>query len=75
MEESSRNYLKFFRVVTLLWLTSLISSALANVVGFSEQPLSKIAIHKTTRALRESVSIRASPVVLGLQVHTNFISY
>uniref|UniRef100_A0A2N9IEV5 Purple acid phosphatase n=1 Tax=Fagus sylvatica TaxID=28930 RepID=A0A2N9IEV5_FAGSY len=67
MEESSRNYLKFFRVVPLLWLTSLISSALANVVGFSEQPLSKIAIHKTTRALRESVSIRASPVVLGLQ--------
>ncbi|GMY15110.1 probable inactive purple acid phosphatase 27 isoform X1 [Fagus crenata] len=67
MEEGSRNYLKFFRVVPLLWLTSLISSALANVVGFSEQPLSKIAIHKTTRALRESVSIRASPVVLGLQ--------
>lgn len=31
------------------------------------QPLSKIAIHKATAALRDSVSIKASPSLLGLQ--------
>lgn len=33
-----------------------------------EQPLSKIAIHKTVLALRDSVFINASPLLLGLRV-------
>ncbi|KAI3469193.1 hypothetical protein Pfo_025856 [Paulownia fortunei] len=34
--------------------------------AIGEQPLSKIAIDKTTLALRDSASIKASPLVLGL---------
>lgn len=44
-----------------------------SVVGSSagaigEQPLSKIAIHKTKLALRDSASIKATPLVLGIKV-------
>ncbi|KAM3752007.1 hypothetical protein ACB098_04G155400 [Castanea mollissima] len=66
MEERS-SYLKFFRVVVLFLLGLRTSSALCDVGSTDEQPLSKIAMHKVTLGLRESVTIRASPVVLGLQ--------
>lgn len=39
----------------------------ANKVG--EQPLSKIAIHKTVVSLRPSISIKANPLLLGIKVH------
>jgi hypothetical protein len=42
--------------------------------GSGEQPLSKIAIHKATRALNDDSSITAYPSLLGLKV-TNFIHY
>lgn len=58
--------------VVLLWLASL-RLASAHVIGYGEQPLSKIAIHKAISSLRESVSIQANPVVLGLQVQINFM--
>jgi hypothetical protein len=57
-----------FSLFAVLWWLASLSSASAHVIGYGEQPLSKIAIHKTTSALRESVSIQANPVVLGLQV-------
>ncbi|KAL2516642.1 putative inactive purple acid phosphatase 27 [Abeliophyllum distichum] len=42
------------------------ASAHANrLIG--EQPLSKIAIHKVTIALRDSATIKASPLVLGIK--------
>ncbi|KAL3499104.1 hypothetical protein ACH5RR_041836 [Cinchona calisaya] len=46
----------------LLFLSSNFASAHIGI-----QPLSKIAIHKTIFALRDSASIKASPVVLGLK--------
>ncbi|XP_059443952.1 probable inactive purple acid phosphatase 27 [Corylus avellana] len=52
------------KVVLCLASLSLVS---AHVIGYGEQPLSKIAIQMTTTALRKSVSIQANPVVLGLQ--------
>lgn len=73
MEERS-SYLKFFSVVVLFLLGFRTSSAFCDVGSTEEQPLSKIAMHKVTLGLRESVTIRASPVVLGLQVLKNFIS-
>ncbi|KAK4569024.1 hypothetical protein RGQ29_004432 [Quercus rubra] len=66
MEERSI-YLKFFRVVVLFLLGLRTSSAFCVVGSTDEQPLSKIAMHKVTLGLRESVTIGASPVVLGLQ--------
>ncbi|KAL0329422.1 UNVERIFIED_CONTAM: putative inactive purple acid phosphatase 27 [Sesamum radiatum] len=56
------------RVVVLI-LSLLISFNGAAVLAHSavgEQPLSKIAIHKAVLALRDSASIKASPLVLGL---------
>ncbi|XP_027065919.1 nucleotide pyrophosphatase/phosphodiesterase [Coffea arabica] len=54
-----------FRVVSslLCFITSPSASA-ADVHG-GEQPLAKIAIHKTVLALRDSASIFASPSLLG----------
>ncbi|KAG2678544.1 hypothetical protein I3760_11G007800 [Carya illinoinensis] len=66
MEESLARCLKFYTIVYLLCLASL-SFAFAHVRGLDEQPLSNIAILKTTLALRDSVSIKASPQILGLQ--------
>lgn len=62
MEQGCR-CLKFVLCLASLSLVS------AHVIGYGEQPLSKIAIQMTTTALRKSVSIQANPVVLGLQVH------
>ena len=57
-----------FRVVSslLCFITSPSASA-ADVHG-GEQPLAKIAIHKTVLALRDSASIFASPSLLGKNV-------
>ncbi|KAL2543764.1 putative inactive purple acid phosphatase 27 [Forsythia ovata] len=43
------------------------ASAHANRLIGGEQPLSKIAIHKVTLALRDSATIKASPIVLGIK--------
>jgi hypothetical protein len=40
--------------------------------GLGEQPLSKIAIHKTILALHSSASITASPFLLGNKVLNQF---
>lgn len=45
-------------------LNSVVGSS-AGAIG--EQPLSKIAIHKTKLALRDSASIKATPLVLGIK--------
>lgn len=42
--------------------------AWAHINGYGDHPLSKIAIHKATVALRDSASIKAHPFVLGLKV-------
>jgi len=44
---------------------------LGDMNGIGEQPLSKIAIHKTILALHSSASITASPFLLGNKVQTN----
>ncbi|KAB1216247.1 putative inactive purple acid phosphatase 24 [Morella rubra] len=66
MEESLARSLKLFPIVVLLCFASL-SVTFARISGSSMQPLSKIAIHKATLALRESVSIKAIPHILGLK--------
>ena len=43
------------------------------VVG--EQPLSKIAIHKTVAAFRQSVAVKASPLLLGIKVYISVSMY
>ncbi|KAF8399953.1 hypothetical protein HHK36_015825 [Tetracentron sinense] len=58
--------LKILLILLLLDLSSFVASA-AHRNGIGQQPLSKIAIHKATFALRDSVSIKASPLVLGLK--------
>ncbi|XP_022867899.1 probable inactive purple acid phosphatase 27 isoform X1 [Olea europaea var. sylvestris] len=45
-------------------LNSVVGSS-AGAIG--EQPLSKIAIHKTKLALRDSASIKATPLLLGIK--------
>ncbi|KAL0313163.1 UNVERIFIED_CONTAM: putative inactive purple acid phosphatase 27, partial [Sesamum radiatum] len=56
------------RVVVLILslLLSFNSAAVSAHSAVGEQPLSKIAIHKAVLALRDSASIKASPLVLGL---------
>lgn len=39
-----------------------------------EQPLAKIAIHKSVIALHESASIHASPFILGIKVKKKMVS-
>ncbi|KAL7160607.1 hypothetical protein ABFS83_01G107500 [Erythranthe nasuta] len=53
-------------LLLLLLILNLVSVLLAHSVT-EEQPLSKIAIHKTTISLKDSASIKASPLLLGLQ--------
>ncbi|KAL5815024.1 hypothetical protein ACOSQ3_025823 [Xanthoceras sorbifolium] len=54
-----------FLSVLLCFAATIISSAWADFNEIGEQPLSKIAIHKTVLALRDSASIRACPFLLG----------
>ncbi|KAM4107650.1 hypothetical protein ACB094_04G161900 [Castanea mollissima] len=51
----------------LLVLLSLLGFALAHTNGFGEQPLSKIAIHRTTLALNNNASVIVSPSLVGLK--------
>lgn len=53
--------------VTLLLLLLLSLNGYGEC-SIGEQPLSKIAIHKATLALRDSASIKAHPLRLGLNV-------
>ncbi|XP_012571378.1 nucleotide pyrophosphatase/phosphodiesterase [Cicer arietinum] len=67
MEGSGDNSLKILKmilVILCLFFTNL-RMCLGDVNGFGEQPLSKIAIHKTILALHSSASITASPLLLG----------
>ncbi|XP_030477292.2 probable inactive purple acid phosphatase 27 [Syzygium oleosum] len=52
--------------LALLCFASL-SFTWGHIDGIGEQPLAKIAIHKATRALHESASVTAYPVVLGVK--------
>ncbi|PIN07230.1 Purple acid phosphatase [Handroanthus impetiginosus] len=52
-------------VLSLLVSFKGVSVLAHSVIG--DQPLSKIAIHRATLALRDSASIKASPLVLGLK--------
>ncbi|GAV56562.1 Metallophos domain-containing protein/Metallophos_C domain-containing protein [Cephalotus follicularis] len=54
-------------ILVLLCLATSVNLAMAHINGFGEQPLSKIAILKTTLALRDSVSLKAQPLILGLK--------
>ncbi|KAG6634945.1 hypothetical protein I3843_11G007400 [Carya illinoinensis] len=59
--------MKLFTMGMLWWLGSM---GLASGHGhgrFDKHPLSEIDIYKTTLALRDSVSIKASPIILGLK--------
>ncbi|KAH7528219.1 hypothetical protein FEM48_Zijuj05G0049300 [Ziziphus jujuba var. spinosa] len=60
--------------LVLLWLAN-IGVALAHINGYEDQPLSKIAIHKTTLALRDSASLRARPTTLGTKVCIYIYTY
>ncbi|KAI5656273.1 hypothetical protein M9H77_25066 [Catharanthus roseus] len=61
------NTLGFIQIILrFLMLGSLLNSKFA-FAHFGIQPLSKIAIHKATAALRDSASIKVSPSLLGLQ--------
>ncbi|XP_012833455.1 PREDICTED: probable inactive purple acid phosphatase 27 [Erythranthe guttata] len=53
-------------LLLLLLILNLFSVLLAHSVT-EEQPLSKIAIHNTIISLKDSASIKASPLLLGLQ--------
>ncbi|XP_071918389.1 probable inactive purple acid phosphatase 27 [Coffea arabica] len=58
------------RYVAMLFLLMLLGSLLGSNVASAHigiQPLSKIAIQKTTLALTDSAAIKASPIVLGLK--------
>ncbi|XP_028766166.1 probable inactive purple acid phosphatase 27 [Neltuma alba] len=56
-----------FNMILLLLCLANLSIAFAHINGFGEQPLSKIAIHKTVVSLHSSASLRASPSLLGLE--------
>lgn len=64
-------YLKTLLVVLLQLLVSLVNVGTLSAHGHGgstrEQPLSKIAIQNTVLALRDSASIGASPVILGIK--------
>jgi len=59
-------------VATLAWLllNSNIVLCSAHANGFGEQPLSKIAIHKTLVSLHNNASVTATPSILGTKVTT-----
>lgn len=53
----------------VLIFSLLVLATFQQVVSDEHQPLSKVAIHKTTLALDERAYIKATPSVLGLKVH------
>ncbi|XP_057972375.1 probable inactive purple acid phosphatase 27 [Malania oleifera] len=54
-------------IALLLVLASFGSVFSSHTNGLGEQPLARIAIHKTSLALRDSASIKAYPVLLGVE--------
>jgi len=52
-------------ILVMLCFTIVLGQSHINV---GEQPLAKIAIHKTVLALHSSATITASPFVLGIKV-------
>ncbi|GER43662.1 purple acid phosphatase 27 [Striga asiatica] len=65
-----KNLFSSMRVVFLLFNLLLCFNGVAVLAhtGFGEQPLSRIAIEKAYLALKDSISIKASPSVLGFNV-------
>lgn len=64
--------MEIFLLVLVMIIGSFLNSNFASA-DTGIQPLSKIAIHKATAALRDSVSVKASPYVLGLQVASRIL--
>jgi hypothetical protein len=60
--------LKMILVVIFSFFFTNLRMCLGDMNGLGEQPLSKIAIHKTILALHSSASITASPFLLGNKV-------
>ncbi|KAF3326283.1 putative inactive purple acid phosphatase 1 [Carex littledalei] len=58
---------KLIFISILIVCTCLISGAKENLVQFGEQPLSRIAIHKSEFIFHKSAYINVSPVLLGLE--------
>ena len=59
---------KLILISILIVCNTLISDAKENLVQFGEQPLSRIAIHKSEFIFHKSAYINVSPVLLGLEV-------
>ncbi|KAL5553634.1 hypothetical protein UlMin_041035, partial [Ulmus minor] len=57
--------MKNFKMKLLVILLAL--ATLQEVRSHGDQPLSKVAIHKTEFALRDNAYVKASPTVLGLE--------
>lgn len=57
---------KYQQLMLFICFVGLVSFCGAAASG--HQPLSKIAIHRTTLALHESAFVKASPLILGLKV-------
>ena len=68
MEDSSQWLKMIFMIMLLLRLQILGLASAHGRARDDAHPLSKINIHKTTLALRDSVSIKASPSLLGSKV-------
>ncbi|CAJ2664210.1 unnamed protein product [Trifolium pratense] len=51
----------------LLLINSNIVFGFGHAIGFGEQPLSKIAIHKALVSLHSSVTVTATPSILGIK--------
>lgn len=67
--EQSFQFLKKMSTGFLLFLWVVnIGVASARINGYEEHPLSKIAIHKATFAIRDSASIGVRPSALGKKV-------
>lgn len=61
----------------VLVLCVIVSSQFSYGTGshMGEQPLSRIAIHKATLATDNSAYVKASPLVVGLNVNTTNINF
>lgn len=57
------------RLLVALWAVLAHVLGCADVLHAGHQPLSRIAIERTTAALLDSASINAHPTVLGLKVY------
>ena len=53
----------------------LVLVTLQEVRSHGDQPFSKIAIHKTMFALRDSAYVKASPTVLGVKVSSSITMF